>query len=128
MKFHTAWMLSLAILISACGTPRERCEASASEELLRVESLISQVELDLSRGYRVEQELRPGFELRFCHDVNNSLRWCNHHVTRVSDKEVAIDPLAEQRKLDGLNARRDVLVQEYGAALARCTAEFPAKD
>lgn len=123
MKTSLISGLIAAFTLSACSTPQERCVTGASEELRRLERLIAQTETDLARGYTIEQELRPGFELEFCHDVNGNFRWCNRHVTRVSEKEVAIDPAAEQRKLDALNARRDALLPGYGDELARCKAE-----
>lgn len=113
------------VALAACSTPQERCIMTASEELRTVERLMAETEENLARGYRLEQELRPGFELRFCHHPNGYFHWCNHHTTRVSEVEVAIDPQAEQRKLDALSARRDALVQDYGNDLASCEARFP---
>jgi len=38
---------------------------------------------------------------------------------------VAIDPAAEQRKLDGLLARRKALLAQAEPAIAACKAQFP---
>ncbi len=125
VKFCLAWVTPLVFGIAACSTPQERCVMTASEELRRVEQLITETEIDLERGYRIEQNIRPGFELQFCHDVNGNFRWCNRHVTRVSENEVAVDPMAERRKLDALNARRNSLITKYNTDLASCEARFP---
>ena len=120
-----------SFVLAACGTPQERCIRSATKELRTVEALIAETHANLSRGYRYERDeiiryawvrcdreyLSPG------HLAPRQMCW--EPYTDIVERPVAIDPAAEKRALDGLNARRTTLERQAAIQIDACKAESP---
>lgn len=100
-----------------------------AEELNTVTALIAETEQNLARGYRLETEVDYSPRLTFCSGFGNGygrrsiyggVRFCQD-VRRVErTRQVAIDPLAERRKLDNLRERYAALRGPTERALAAC--------
>ncbi len=114
--------LLLLIPLAACAAPREACQDRVSGEIRRLDRLIVETRRDLARGYRYEAEYRDGgFGLVLC-SGRRDVRFCTSSGDRYVRRTVAVDPEAEQRKLDLLEARRMRLAQEGAEA---CAARYP---
>ena len=123
-------LLTLMLLLAACGQTRQSCEADVLREIRRLDELIVETRRNLARGYAYERELRSrgpafGTGLTLC-SGGDGINVCTSTGTggwdRTVERRVAIDPQAEQRKLDYLEARRMQLAQEGDAA---CAAAHP---
>ncbi|MBM9593251.1 hypothetical protein [Roseitranquillus sediminis] len=102
--------LLLLIPLIACAEPAERCERAVEREIRVVSRLIDETERNLRRGYAYELEprhIRTGLTL--CSGGRN-VSFCTGGYNTPRRTPVAIDPEAEQRKLDKLQARRSALV------------------
>lgn len=126
--------LGLMMFLAACGTPQERCIRRETSELRTVQSLLSEVEANLVRGYAIEtyETAIPRWEVcgydeitRTNGDVVRKARMCwqDHIVTH--ERKVAIDPAAEKRKRDGLVAKRKVLLAAAETAIEVCKTAYP---
>lgn len=103
----------------------------ASEELTTVNRLIAETELNLSRGYRIETEIEYSPRLTFCTGTGNwshsrraygGVNFCSGTRPIRRERQVAIDPAAEQRKLANLRKRQAALQGPTQAALSSCQA------
>ncbi|MCX7888643.1 MAG: hypothetical protein N2422_02790 [Rhodobacteraceae bacterium] len=131
-----AALTAVALLLAGCGTPREQCIAAATRELATVDALIAESQANLRRGYAYQPTAVSRPEWRVCDwielpprpdgtPVPPRPRYCLETATDTVQKPVPIDPVAEQRKLDNLLARRKVLNREAAAAVEACKASFP---
>ena len=110
----------LLLLLAACAEPADRCARAISRDLRIVNALIDETRLNLARGYAYETEearLRSGLVL--CSGGGN-VRFCTSNRSVPRRVPVAVDPAAEQRKLDLLLQRRDAL-RARGLELCRPT-------
>ena len=116
-------VLALLLPIAACAPPREACENRVAREIRRLDTLLVETRRDLARGYRFEYYERRGFGLGLvlCSGSDN-VRFCTGTGDRLVRRSVAVDPEAERRKLDLLEARRMRLAQQ-GEEL--CAARYP---
>lgn len=119
--------LALVALLTACGTPQEQCIRAATREIATVEKLIADTEADLARGYGYRWREVTRWEWEPCGDwmAGSPRRMCFEPETRQVREPVAIDPVAEQRKLSALQARLATLSRAAGPAIASCRARFP---
>ncbi len=126
--------LALAAVVAGCGTPQEQCIRAGTRDLRVVERLIAEAQTNLARGYAYETEeitdtrwVVCDYEDRTLPDgtIRHTPRYCLDDVTRSVRKAVAIDPAAEQRKLDGLLARRKALNRDAAATVNGCKAKYP---
>ena len=110
-------LFPLALLaISACEQdPASRCAGPQMREIRTVDALIADSRAALDRGYRMER-VDSGARVNFCLGgarSNVGLSYCTDPgATR---RPVAIDSEAERRKLQSLEARRDVLTARIDA-------------
>lgn len=113
--------------LAGCGTPQERCIGSATREIRTLDRLIGETRADLARGYGYETREVMRHQWRRCDDwvAGTPSRMCFEPVWHTVKRPVAIDPAAEQRKLDGLVARRGALMAQAAPAIAACKAKFP---
>ncbi len=98
------------LLAAACAQYPPGCDSRALRELRTVERLIVETRRNLERGYTYEIEdygYRTGFVL--C-SGGYDMRVCTGNDTRPRRRAVAVDPAAEQRKLDQLLDKRAELV------------------
>ena len=133
----TLALASVAATLAACGTPQQQCINAQTRELRTVERLIGEAEQNLARGYAYETReiTRPEWVVCGYTEVpppapgapapQPKPRYCFDEVTESVREEVAIDPLVEQRKLDGLVAKRRDLSARAAPAIAACRAQYP---
>ncbi|MCO6384444.1 hypothetical protein [Oceanicola sp. 502str15] len=120
--------LLLLPLLAACATPREACEARATKDLRVMNTLIAETRANVDRGYAIEREPYVSTRYQICARTGDGpveAVWCNRSETRYRDKQVAIDPAAEQRKLRNMIAKRDQLQREARAKVSACRQAYP---
>lgn len=121
---------SVLLALVACGTPQEQCIRRETRELRVVNSLISEVQGNLGRGYALTREAYQVPVFKLC-SVSKSKsgkvrqNYCWERETYYRTKRVAIDPAVERRKLDGLQQRKRALVRLARPAVQQCQAQFP---
>ena len=133
MTRNIACLILLPFLLVACGTPQEQCISRNTSELRSVTRLLEEVEGNLARGYAWEEREVWDTVLTTCrrvvrdkdgnrHVVHDS---CWRDVRSTERYRVAIDPVSEARKAEGLRARKAVLDKQVPAILAACKEAFP---
>ena len=123
----------LPLLVAACGTPQERCIGKHTREYRNVSNLLQQVEANLERGYAWEERQVVRDRLTHCRDYYRDSDGNTHVTTRpcwrdyvdIERYRVPIDPAAEQRKRDGLAARKAELQGTANAYVQACKKAFP---
>ncbi|QDC08947.1 hypothetical protein FHY55_06680 [Oceanicola sp. D3] len=121
--------LLLIPLAAACATPREACENRATKDLRVMNELIAETRANVDRGYAIEREPYVATSFQMCvgsAKENVGIKWCHRPETRYRNKQVAIDPGAEQRKLRNMITKRDQLQREASAKIAACKRAYPA--
>ena len=117
---------SLLVLLAGCTPAQEQCQRAATAELRTVTALIAETRQNLARGYAIRTETEPLPPLTICTGTGEAdgfrTALCTSAGTREVETPEAIDPAAEQRKLDRLIKRRGELEPAARAALARCAA------
>ncbi|MEL6642951.1 MAG: hypothetical protein AAFQ79_03385 [Pseudomonadota bacterium] len=114
-------LLSL-IALAACASPQERCISEATEDLRVVNTLISESQANLDRGYAIETVNEPRVGFTFCTGRNSNIVLCTASENSVRDRPVAIDLAAEQQKLNGLVSKKRELETRTRRDLAQCDA------
>lgn len=127
MRRRTLVPLLALALLTACGTPQEQCIRAATRELPTLDRLIGETRANLARGYGYEEHEVVRHEWGRCDDwvPGTPARMCFEPVWDTVRRPVAIDPAAEQRKLDGLLARRGALLARAEPAIAACKVQYP---
>ncbi|QBX34437.1 hypothetical protein E4191_06720 [Paracoccus liaowanqingii] len=135
MRRNTALAICLALplALAACGTPQERCIDRNTSEYRTISALLAEVEGNLARGYswQERQVVRTRFEQcrRVYRDRNGqqhvSTYGCWRDYVDSERYRVPIDPAAETRKRDGLEARQAALTRGARAAVSACREAFP---
>lgn len=114
------------LLLAACETPQEACLRDSSREAGIVEGLIAQTEGNLRRGFAIEEEQVLRTVPDFCVEEDREGRerhtFCDRTEVRDVSRPVAIDPAAEQAKLDGLLESRARLAAGRTDRLLACQA------
>ncbi|MCZ0961629.1 hypothetical protein [Paracoccus benzoatiresistens] len=128
-----AAMLTLPLVVAACGTPQERCISQNTSEYRTVSRLLAEVEGNLARGYAWEERQVVRDYLTQCRSYRYD--WdgraiygyepCWRDYVDIERYRVPIDPAAEQRKRDNLAARQAVLAERAASAVQACRAAFP---
>jgi len=127
MSRSAALILVLLAVLAACGTPQEQCVRNATREIRTLDRLIAEQRATLARGYAYETREIMHYAWQRCDDwvPGAPRRMCYEPEWDTVKEPVAIDPAAEQRKLEGLLARRAALAQQAEPAVAACKAKFP---
>ena len=126
-------LLSLPLLLAACGTPQDRCIGRNTSEYRTVSALLAEVEGNIARGYAWEERQVVRSHLGQCRDVrrdkNGDLvpitRGCWQDYVDEERYRVPIDPAAETRKRDNLAARKAALAASAARATEACRAAYP---
>lgn len=129
-------LLPLIVVLAACGTPQERCIAQVTRDIRVVDELIQESELNLSRGYAIEEvtEFRPEWvacgppvvRYRANGDrIHYPARRCFDQVPYTVRQPRAIDLAAEARMLDQLKKKRAVLARQAIPAVEQCRLSYP---
>jgi hypothetical protein len=113
--------MGLMIVLVGCTTYPDTCDRRALHERRTVEGLIRQTEGNLRRGYSyqiVESNWNTGFMWCSGSGWGHNPAFCTgSNAPTYRRIPVAIDPAAEQRKLESLQRRRAALIE----ATAECT-------
>lgn len=127
--------LSLLVLVAACGTPQERCFSRNTKDLQVVDRLLAETRANLQRGYGLETDVvrhlafescwRPGRPTADNPNPRPVLGQCRTTVERKVEKPVAVDLVAEARKLDQLEQRRSELQKDAKIVAEQCRAIYP---
>ena len=123
-------LLTLSVL-AACGTPQEQCIRRETSELRKVDRLLAEVRANLDRGYALRTETYTIPVREVCEVERNDegevikKKYC--WGTEVQTRKVpeAIDPAAERRKAQGLEAQRAKLLRDAQAAIDACKIAYP---
>lgn len=106
-------ILVLACLtLAACGTPQDRCVRATNREAATLDRLITETQEAMTRGYRIETELRDSgvtWGVAYCNRSRNIGFCFDNDRPRTVRRAVPIDPEAERRKLANLRERRAAL-------------------
>lgn len=120
--------LLILTLLTACGTPQERCIIGVNRDLRVVDRLIATSEGNLKRGYALEEvpvfttvtvpcggPVAEGARPQLCREVERD------YDTRPK----AINLNDEAATLASLRQKRKSLVRQTSSAVAQCKAQFP---
>ncbi|MTH77411.1 hypothetical protein [Paracoccus aestuariivivens] len=133
MPRNIALGLLPVLILTACGTPQERCIGRNTSEYRTVSRLLAEVEGNLARGYAWEERQVVRTEVDDCpyffvdRDGNRRVayRTCLRDVTDIERYRVPIDPASETRKRDNLVERKKALTPSAVNAVNTCKAAFP---
>lgn len=124
-------LIAPLLALAACGTPQQECIRMVSRDLIVVDRLIGETQGNLARGYAYakRQVTYPAF-VDCTPEPSKArphprLRTCFDEETRTETYPVAIDPVAEQAKLNGLLTKRTQLAKAAAPAVADCQARYP---
>lgn len=125
---------ALAVL-AACGTPQQQCINRETRDLRVVERLIAAAQGNLDRGYAFEEVTVYTTEYVDCTPQvvvpagapvpAVEPRLCLDEVPETIRRPVAIDLVAEQRKLDSLIVKRRDLTARAQDVIVACKAAYP---
>ena len=112
-------ILLLFLPLLACANPQATCERAVARELETLEELIEETRLNLARGYTYEMVPRPvRAGLTLCSGGDNVLFCTGNYGGGAYRRAEAVDPAAERRKLERLQARQQELLTRGTAACA----------
>lgn len=119
-----AYVMAGLLVLAACATPREECEARVDNNITALKQAIATSEGNLARGYALQKDVSPRFRYGLCTNSGN-IETClrNEYVTKTVP--VAIDLDAEQRKLASAKKRLAEEERRRGVALAQCAERYP---
>ncbi|MEJ6477192.1 MAG: hypothetical protein QNL92_00770 [Octadecabacter sp.] len=125
-----ASLLLLPLLaLAACATPREQCVGQATRELRVINSLITETQGNLSRGYALVEQQDVRVLRTMCQGTNedgSTFRFpCEETETFTRNVPVAIDLNVEQAKLRSLQERQAQEQRRAQTATQQCIAIHP---
>lgn len=129
-------ILLAPLLLIGCGTPQERCINGVTRDLRIVNDLIEETELNLARGYEMEEYTVIRTAWVACYppvvvttpngqQVVQPARMCLEDYEDTATRPRAIDPVAERNKLKGLKERQAALTRQAEPAIAQCRQLYP---
>lgn len=127
-------LLSVLLLLAACGTPQEQCINAATRDMRVVDRLIKEAEGNIARGYAFEEVTVWVTRWEVCGppppppaegEEPQRPRMCLEDVPQTTRRAVAIDLAAEAAKLKGLKAKRAEQAKAAAPAIAQCKARYP---
>lgn len=111
---------ALAVSLTACAPVPAGCNTGTAKEIRTVDRLIADTQSVIAQGYRMESAPPSGLNMCLGGATNNvGLSFCSDGKR---EKPVAIDRQVEQRKLEGLKARRVVLAAQQATEAKMCGA------
>ncbi len=125
MRPAYVFLLPLAVMLSACADKRGDCIDDALKDVRVLEKLIEETETNIRRGYATQAEPSVKTGVSFCLSPSNPLGICTTTETEINERPVAIDALAEQRKLRQLKQRETELRQKAQLEVMACEARYP---
>lgn len=124
-----ALMILPFLVLAACATPREQCISQATRDLRVLNSLITETQANLERGYAIEEQQEVRTIRQTCRGENSdgtTFRYrCDETETFTTRRPVAIDLNAEQAKLASLVERRNQQQASSDQVVLQCIATHP---
>ncbi|WBU58197.1 hypothetical protein [Paracoccus sediminicola] len=125
--------LPLLAVLAACGTPQERCISRNTSEYRALSRLLDETNANLARGYawREREVSRTAYTTcrRPVRDDDGELRIVSYGCWRdridTERYRVPIDPAAERRTRDNLQAKLDSETARAASAIRQCRAAYP---
>lgn len=116
------FVLSALAILAACATPRQQCEARATQDLRIVNRLIEESRAIVERGYAIETVEDERLRYTFCvdRDGNRTLCWVRDRDIRT--RPVAVNLDEERAKLASLFKKKEELEVRARAAIEACAA------
>lgn len=124
-------LLPSLLILTACGTPQERCIGAATRDMRVVDRLIEETEANISRGYALEDvtvyttqwvdctpHVKPGAPAP-------KPQMCLDDVPQTVTKPKAIDLNTESAKLESLKAKRAAQAKASAPEIKACKSQFP---
>lgn len=120
-------------LLSACGTPQERCIASATRDLRILDRLTGEVQANIERGYALEVVTltrerwvvcRPG-RAATATEPAQPPEMCLRETDYTETRPKAINLADERQKLAEMRKKRVELDRQAAKGVASCKATHP---
>ena len=124
-------LLPALLTLAACASPQQQCINSVAGNLHTLDGLILQTQGNLQRGFGYTQIVRnvPQYvscsSSRTSDNIASGSSFCLVNTVQTFQQPVAIDLVAEQKKLDQLVARRAQISRDVAPAIAACEAQYP---
>lgn len=125
---RSAFALSSVLLLTLAGcSEQQMCINKATREVRTLDRLINESEMNLARGYRMEDETVMFHRWVVCGPVGNNGRpyMCFEPEEQTVQRPVPIDPIVEKRTLANMKAKRAALVTPASASVAECKRVYP---
>jgi len=115
-------------LLAACGTPQERCIASASRDLRILDRLTAEVQANLNRGYALEEVTLSRDRWVICQAATRAtttqaaqpVQMCLQEFDYTETRPKAINLADEREKLAEMRKKRVALDRMAARAVASC--------
>lgn len=129
-----ALLITIPVLLAGCATQQERCISKHTREYRTISNLLDEVEGNLARGYAWEERQVVRTRFTQCRDVVRRgkdgnvevyYRPCWRDYVDTERYRVPIDPVAEERKRDGLATQKAALSAQAKAYAKACKKAFP---
>ncbi|MFZ1663263.1 MAG: hypothetical protein WAT77_15025 [Paracoccaceae bacterium] len=122
------FVLSSVLLLTLAGcSEQQMCINKATREVRTLDRLINESEMNLARGYRMEDETVMFHRFVVCGPVGQNGRpyMCFEPEEQTVQRPVPIDPTVEKRTLANMKAKRAALVKPVSASVAECKLVYP---
>lgn len=127
-----AWIFGL-LALAACGTPQERCIATATREVRILDRLIGEVQGNLDRGYAIEEVVLTRTRWVLCRRGRAATattpaiapELCLRDYDYTETRPKAINLADEREKLAEMKAKRVALARSAEKAVASCKLTHP---
>ena len=122
------FVLSSVLLLTLAGcSEQQMCINKATREVRTLDRLINESEMNLARGYRMEDETVMFHRFVVCGPVGQNGRpyMCFEPEEQTVQRPVPIDPTVEKRTLANMKAKRAALVKPVSASVAECKRVYP---
>lgn len=124
-----ALMILPFLVLAACATPREQCIGQATRDLRVLNSLITETQGNLARGYAIDEQQEVRTIRKTCRSENSdgtTFRYrCDETETFTTRRPVAIDLNVERAKLESQLERRSQQQAAADQAVLQCIAIHP---
>lgn len=124
-----ALMILPFLALAACATPREQCIGQATRDLRVLNSLITEAQVNLARGYAIEEQQEIRTLRKTCRGENSdgtTFRYgCDETETFTTNRPVAIDLNVERAKLNSLVERRNQQQTTSDQVVLQCISIHP---
>lgn len=102
---HRYLPIAAALALSACASPQERCITDATKDLSGLDAQIAEAEINISRGYRVQDAAIDSIGVQACNQIGG-VRICVGGEQEIQGRRIPIDVASERARLQALQTRR----------------------